>query len=88
MTGIGGRHPAPNSLSGLLGRVPARPRRSARASRCLTRVPSRATPGCAFAHGLQLGSDLLQRAIGRRRLDAGDEPDQPIVALRRPSAIQ
>ena len=66
---------------------PAMPSRSARVRRCLTeegchRVPARR---CAFAHGLELGSNLLQRATGR---DAGDQPDQAIVALLRPGAAQ
>lgn len=30
-----------------------------------------------FVHGLKLGTDLLERTIGRRGLDAGDKLDQP-----------
>ena len=51
-------------------------------------MPSRSAPRRAFAHGLELGGDLLERAIGRRRLDAGDQPDQPIVPRLRLCAIQ
>ena len=51
-------------------------------------MPSCSTPRRAFAHGLELGGDLLQRAIGRRRLDAGDQPDQPVIAELRPRAVQ
>jgi len=35
-----------------------------------------------------LSGDLLQCAIGCRGLDAGDQPDQPIVAELRPRAVQ
>ena len=51
-------------------------------------VPSRSAARRAFAHGLELGGDLLQRAIGRCRLDAGDQPDQPVIALLRSGAVQ
>ena len=39
-------------------------------------------------HSFQLGGDLLERAVGRGRGDAGDEPDQSIVAALLGSAIQ
>ena len=51
-------------------------------------VPSGSAPRRAFAHGFELGGDLLERAIGRCRLDAGDQPDQPVVAGAPSRAIQ
>lgn len=44
------------------------------------RMPARAPARRAFAHGFELGRDLPQRAVGRRCLDAGHQPDQPVVA--------
>jgi hypothetical protein len=35
-------------------------------------VPSRSAARRALAHGFELGGDLLECPIGRRRLDAGD----------------
>jgi hypothetical protein len=71
------RHRAPREArarAGLTfdGGVPAKPRRSARTSRCLTeegchRVPPR---------GLDLRSNLLQCAVRRGRGDAGCQPHQ------------
>jgi hypothetical protein len=52
------------------------------------RVLSRAAVRRSFAHGFELGGDLLQRTVGRRRLDAGDQTDQPVVALLWPGAVQ
>ena len=62
--------------------------RIARSRRCLTeegchRVPARG----ALVHG-PAGGDLLKRTVGRGRGDAGDEPDQPIIAALLGSAIQ
>ena len=44
-------------------------------------MPSHSTARRALAHGLRLGGDLLQCAIRRRRLEAGDQPDQPVITL-------
>jgi len=52
------------------------------------RVPPRPTPRVAYAHRLELGGNLLKRAIGRCRLNAGDQPNKAIVASLRPGAIQ
>ena len=38
-------------------------------------VPPRPAPWRAFTHGFKLGGDLLERTIGRSRLDPGDQPD-------------
>lgn len=51
-------------------------------------MPPRSAARCAFVHGLELGCDLLQRAVGCRCLDAGDEPDQPVVVSLRLRPIQ
>ena len=51
-------------------------------------MPSRSAARRPFMHGLELGSDLLQRPIGRRRFDARDQADQPVVAWLRPGAVQ
>jgi len=51
-------------------------------------VPARSAARRAFPHGLELGGDLLQRAVGRRRLDAGDQPDQPVTAALPAGAAQ
>ena len=42
----------------------------------------------AFAHRLELRGDLLKRAIGRCRFNAGDQPNKAIVAVLRQGAIQ
>ena len=47
------------------------------------RVPARSAARGAFAHRLELGGDLLQRALWGCRLDAGDEADQPVAAAPR-----
>ncbi len=52
------------------------------------RVPSRAAAWRAFAHGFQLRGDLLKRAIRCCRLDAGHEPDQPVIAWLRPGSVE
>src|SRR5208283_3218451 len=46
-------------------------------------MPACSTPRRTLAHGLELSADLLQRAVRRSRLDARDEPDQPVVASLR-----
>ena len=51
-------------------------------------MPARSAPRRAFTHGLELGSDLLQCAVGRGRLNTGDQPDQPVVAALRSGALQ
>src|SRR3954468_22937866 len=43
-------------------------------------VPPRSSTRCTFAHGLKLGGDLLQGAVRRGGGDAGDQPDQPVIA--------
>jgi hypothetical protein len=50
-------------------------------------VPARATER-PFAHDLKLSGDLLERAIGCRRLDAGDQMGPTVVALLCPGAVQ
>jgi hypothetical protein len=50
-------------------------------------VPPCAAPRCALAHGLQLGGDLQQGAVGRGGRDVGDEPDETVVTALAPSAI-
>ena len=52
------------------------------------RVPSRAAAWRAFAHGFQLRGDLLERAIRCCRLDAGNEPDQPVIAWLGPGSVE
>ena len=49
-------------------------------------VPPRSTARCTLVHGLKLGGDLLQSAVRRGGGDAGDQPDQPVIArlARRP----
>jgi hypothetical protein len=51
-------------------------------------VPACSTARRALAHGLKLCGDLLQCAIRRCRLDAGDQPDQPVIALLAWRAVQ
>ena len=43
-------------------------------------VPSRPTARRAFAHGFELADDLLERAIGHRGGNAGDQPHQTVIA--------
>jgi hypothetical protein len=49
-------------------------------------VPPRSTTWRTLAHGLKLGGDLLQSVIRRGGGDAGDQPDQSVIArlARRP----
>lgn len=42
-------------------------------------MPSRSTAWCSFMHGLELGGDLLQGPVRRSSLDAGDQPDEPVI---------
>ena len=49
-------------------------------------TPARLASQRAFPHGFELYRDLLHRALGRRRLNAGNH--QAIVALLRPGALQ
>jgi hypothetical protein len=65
---------------------PARPRRSALGSKCLTRMPSRDPR--SFARIPSSRVDLLQCAIGRCRLDPGDQTNQPVVPMLWPGAVQ
>ena len=51
-------------------------------------VPPCSTARRALAHGLKLGGDLLQGAVWRCRLDAGDQPHQPVIALLAWRAVQ
>jgi hypothetical protein len=51
-------------------------------------MPSRSAARRAFAHGLELRGDLLKGAIGRCRLDAGDQSYQTIVAVLWRRAVQ
>ena len=51
-------------------------------------MPSRSTARCAFAHGLKLGGDLLERAVRRGGGNAGDQPKQPIIPVLWTGAIQ
>jgi len=39
-------------------------------------------------HGLELGADLLQRAVRGSRLDASNQPDQAIAAPLWPGTVQ
>jgi hypothetical protein len=50
-------------------------------------MPTGSTSRRPFAHCLELGGNLLQRAVRRGGFDTGDQPDQPIVARLRPSAV-
>jgi hypothetical protein len=43
-------------------------------------VPAGSAARRAFVHDLELGGDLLERAARRCGFDAGDQPDQPIIA--------
>ena len=51
-------------------------------------VPPRSTARRTLAHGLKLGGDLLQRAVRRGRGDAGDQPDQSVIARLARRAVQ
>lgn len=44
-------------------------------------MQSRSAARRAFAHGFELGGDSLERAIKGRCFDAGNQPDQAVVAL-------
>jgi hypothetical protein len=52
------------------------------------RVPSRAAARRAFAHGFELGGNLLERSVGRCCFDACHQPDQAIVALLGHGAVE
>ena len=49
-------------------------------------VPPRSTARRTLVHGLKLGGDLLQGTVRGGSGDAGDQPDQPVIAplARRP----
>ena len=51
------------------------------------RVPTRSAARRAFVHGFKLGGNLLQCAVGRGSLDAGDKPDQPVITVLRSGAV-
>ncbi len=51
-------------------------------------VPPCSAARRALAHVFELGGNLLQGAIRRCRLDAGDQPDQPVIALLARRAVQ
>ena len=51
-------------------------------------MPPCSTARRALAHVFELGGNLLQSAIRRCCLDAGDQPDQPVIALLARRAVQ
>jgi hypothetical protein len=51
-------------------------------------VPSSPAPWRAFAHGLKLSGNLLERAAGRCRLDPSDQPDKPVTTVLRLGPVQ
>ena len=79
---------SPDSWVHLRWRGPGQPKLFGSSEQVLDgrRVPPRSTTRRTFAHGLKLGSDLLQSAVRRGGGDAGDQPDQSIIArlARRP----
>ena len=51
-------------------------------------MPAGSTSRRPFAHGFELGGNLLQRAVRCSGLDASDQPDQPIVTRLRSGAVE
>jgi hypothetical protein len=51
-------------------------------------MPPRAAARGSLAHSLKLDGDLLERAVWCCCLDAGNQPDRPVVALLRLGAIE
>jgi hypothetical protein len=51
-------------------------------------MPPWAASWRAFVHGPELGGDLLQGTVGRCGLDAGDQPDESIVAIQTLSSAE
>jgi hypothetical protein len=50
-------------------------------------VPSRSTTRGALAHGLKLGGDLLECAVRRGGGNAGDQPNQSVIAAPRRGTV-
>ena len=51
-------------------------------------MPPCSTQRSALAHGLELGCDLLEGAVGCGGGDPGDQPDQPVIAGLARRAVQ